>query len=97
MWLCEQNALRGQFKLGRVISTTPDDKGVVRDVNVRVFPSYCVPVTRAPKGKSIPGIRREKIQATVLHRDVRRLVVLLTAEEQAESQKQQGKENQVCL
>ncbi|XP_058477623.1 uncharacterized protein LOC131448851 [Solea solea] len=97
VWLCDQNALRGQFKLGRVISTTPDVKGVVRDVNIRVFPSYCVPVTRALKGKSIPKIRREKIQATVLHRDVRRLVVLLPAEEQAESQTQQGKENQVCL
>ena len=85
VWLSDQNALRGHFKLGRVVSTNPDSKGVVRDVHVRVFPSYCVPLTKALKAKnSHPNSsrRREKLQATVLHRDVRRLVVLLPAEEQ---------------
>ena len=83
VWLCDQNAMRGQFKLGRVISTNPDGKGIVRDVNVRVFPSYSVPVIRPGSVKKPktdgPNL---KVQATILHRDVRRLVVLLPVEEQ---------------
>ena len=75
--------MRGQFKLGRVISTNPDGKGIVRDVNVRVFPSYSVPVIRPGSVKKPktdgPNL---KVQATILHRDVRRLVVLLPVEEQ---------------
>lgn len=85
VWLCDQNALRGQFKLGVVVGTNPDCKGIVRDADVRVFPSYCVPLTRTPKVKARhPNTRLEqKIQSTVLHRDVRRLVVLLPVEEQS--------------
>ncbi|KAL3056681.1 hypothetical protein OYC64_019209 [Pagothenia borchgrevinki] len=84
--LCDQNALRGQFKLGRVINTNPDSKGIVRDVNIRIFPSYPVPVTRAQQKTLNLTSKRgsEKIPATILHRDVRRLVVLLPAEEQKE-------------
>lgn len=85
VWLCDQNALRGQFKLGRVVSTNPDRKGVVRDVNIRIFPSYCIPITKPLKGKPSHPVK-EKIQATILHRDVRRLVVLLPAEEQLDDQ-----------
>ena len=85
VWLCDQNAMRGQFKLGRVISANPDSKGIVRDVNIRVFPSYSVPVMRAGCAKEPkPDGRNLKVQATVLHRDVRRLVVLLPVEELAE-------------
>lgn len=86
VWLSDQNALRGQFKLGRVISTNPDSKGIVRDVNVRIFPSYNVPVTRSTRearaSHPAGSEQNRKIQATILHRDVRRLVVLLPAEEQ---------------
>ncbi len=35
VWLADQNALRGQFRLGRVVEVCPDVKGVVRDVRVR--------------------------------------------------------------
>ncbi len=86
VWIADQNALRGQFKLGRVISVNPDSKGVVRDVNVRTFPSYPVPITKPFKARAnYPGSKgqKEKILSTVLHRDVRWLVVLLPVEEQA--------------
>lgn len=85
VWIADQNALRGQFKLGRVISVNPDSKGVVRDVNVRTFPSYPVPITKPLKARAYdPGSKsqKKKIPSTVLHRDVRRLVVLLPVEEQ---------------
>ncbi len=85
VWITDQNALRGQFKLGRVIGVNPDSKGVVRDVNVRTFPSYHVPITKPLKARAnYPGSKshKKKIPSTVLHRDVRRLVVLLPVEEQ---------------
>lgn len=82
VWLSDQNALRGQFKLGRVVSTNPGSKGIVRDVNIWVFPSYCLPVMKGQKQRSSHPIKKEKIQATILHRDVRWLVVLLPVEEQ---------------
>lgn len=54
-----------------------------RDVNVRTFPSYPVPVTKPNK----EGNKRlsTKIPATILHRDVRCLVILLPIEEQSEA------------
>lgn len=87
VWLADQNALRGQYKLGRVINANADKKGIVRDVHVRTFPSYPVPVRRqgqekATRKDSESKSKVLKIPATVLHRDVRRLVVLLPAEEQ---------------
>lgn len=86
VWLCDQNALRGHFKLGRVISVNPDSRGIVRDVNVRVVPSSCIPEVRPATSASkhpTSSIRRD-LQTTVLHRDIRRLVVLLPVEEQAD-------------
>ncbi|KAK7889795.1 hypothetical protein WMY93_025355 [Mugilogobius chulae] len=77
VWLCDQNALRGQFKLASVISVNPDPKGVVRDVRVRVSLSNCAPM-QTTKSKD----KEDKIQHTILHRDVRRLVVLIPIEEQ---------------
>lgn len=84
VWLSDQNALRGKYRLGRVIGTNPDKKGIVRDVNVRIFPSYCIPLTRVLKGNIAHPKKKEKIHATLLHRDVRQLIVLLPAEEQME-------------
>lgn len=81
VWLCDQNAIRGQFKLGRIVSTNPDPKGIVRDVHEKVVSSSCIPVTRAlpdQPSESLGG----STQTTILHRDVRRLVVLLPIEEQ---------------
>ncbi|TKS65757.1 hypothetical protein D9C73_028022 [Collichthys lucidus] len=80
VWLCDQNALRGQFKLGRVICVNPDSKGTVRDVKVQVSPSHCVPISGSrPTAKGSASSDRG---STVLHRDVRRLVVLLPVEDQ---------------
>ncbi|XP_038143265.1 uncharacterized protein LOC119784992 [Cyprinodon tularosa] len=85
VWLADQNALRGRYKLGRVVSVNPDQRGVGRDVNVRTFPSYPVPMS---KGGTLHKQRKNteklssRIPYTIVHRDVRRLVVLLPIEEQ---------------
>lgn len=81
VWLCDQNALRGQFKLGRVVKVNPDSRGVVRDVHVKICPSGCV-MEKTPTSVS-KGSRstEQNIQGTILHRDVRRLVVLIPAED----------------
>lgn len=80
VWLADQNALRGQYKMARVIDVNADKKGVVRDVKVRTFPSYPVPIKKLNSG----GMKRlsDKIPATTLHKDVRRLVILIPVEEQ---------------
>ena len=76
----------GNSKLGRVVSTNPNHKGIVRDVNVRIFPSYSIPMTKVLKGKVKNSTQaKERIQATIVHRDVRRLVVLLPVEDQMDS------------
>ncbi|XP_068507336.1 uncharacterized protein [Syngnathus scovelli] len=90
VWLCDQNALRGHFKLGRVISVNPDSRGIVRDVTLRVVRTSCAPEIRPTTSASkhpTSSIQRDH-QSTILHRDVRRLVVLLPVEEQTESPKQ---------
>ena len=86
VWLADQNALRGQFKLARVISVNPDKEGIVRDVNVKTFPSYPVMIKKttgeAMSKRAGTEKKATKIPATILHRDVRRLVVLIPVEEQ---------------
>lgn len=89
VWICDQNALRGHFKLGRVISVNPDSRNIVRDVNIRVVVSSCIPEVRPetsaskfPASKHRVSSIRGDLQSTILHRDVRRLVVLLPVEEQ---------------
>ena len=92
VWLCDQYALRGHFKLGRVVSVNPDSKCIVWDVNVRVVASSCIPEVRPATSASkhpaakhpVSSIWRD-LQSKILHRDVRRLVVLLPGEEQAGS------------
>lgn len=79
VWLADQNAWRGHYKLARVISVNIDKKGIVRDVHVRTFPSYPVPTVKPAQEKSKK--LSTKIPATVLHRDVRRIIVLLPVEE----------------
>lgn len=50
VWLADQNAQRGHYKLGRVVSTNSDQRGIMRDVNVRTFPSYPLSTKKkAPK------------------------------------------------
>ncbi|KAK7944841.1 hypothetical protein WMY93_000569 [Mugilogobius chulae] len=91
VWLCDQNALRGQFKIARVVGVNPDQRGVVRDVHVKVSPSYgALGWMRSPK--SVPVVKdsgslvesSKSCQSTILHRDVRRLVVLLPVEDQVQ-------------
>jgi len=77
VWLADQNALRGQFRLGRVVEVAPDVNGVVRDVKVRTCPSCPV-----ASGKRPEKISSDQRLSMVLSRDVRRLVVLLPVEEQ---------------
>ncbi|XP_026019402.1 uncharacterized protein LOC113019950 [Astatotilapia calliptera] len=77
VWVADQNALRGRFKLGRVEEADPDHLGVVRDVKVRICCSRPINWSQARKD-------REPCHSTILHRDVRRLVVLLPVEEQEE-------------
>ncbi|XP_055768950.1 uncharacterized protein LOC129844827 [Salvelinus fontinalis] len=79
VWLADQNAWRGHYKLARVISVNIDKKGIVRDVHVRTFPSYPVPTVKPAQEKS--KTLSTKIPATVLHRDVRRIIVILPVEE----------------
>ena len=79
VWLADQNILRGQYKLARVISVNTDE-GIVRDVHVRTFPSYPVPTMKPDQREKNKLLT--KILSTVLHRDVRRVIVLLPAEEQ---------------
>lgn len=66
--------------MARVSDVNTDKGGVVRDVKVRTFPSYPVPVKKA-NNRGMKGLS-DKIPATTLHRDVRRLVILIPVEEQ---------------
>ena len=79
VWLADQNALRGQFRLGRVVQANSDPAGVVRDVQVKT-------VTSRPGSpeETTSGTRRasRRPPGITIHRDVRRLVVLLPVEEQ---------------
>lgn len=79
VWIADQNALRGQFRLGRIVSTYPDEKGVVRDADVKTCLGLPAPVVSRARGKdsTLPT-------TIVLRRDVRRLVVLIPVEDQKE-------------
>lgn len=76
VWVADPNALRGQFRLGRILSVYPDNKGIVRDADI----TTC---TGIPASQS--GSRKKScspLPTTVIKRDVRRLVVLLPVEDQ---------------
>lgn len=77
VWIADQNALRGQFRLGRIVVTYPDKFGVVRDVDV----ATCIglPASLAARTQAKDSILPSTI---VLRRDVRRLVVLIPVEDQ---------------
>ena len=82
VWLCDQNALRGQFRLGRVVTVSSDPKGIVRDAEVLVTTGSCVSVHPQQPAVHTSGDREELSNCVVLRRDVRRLIVLLPVEEQ---------------
>lgn len=79
VWIADQNALRGQFRLGRVVTTYPDKKGVVRDADVTTCVGLPAPLVSRTwrKSSNLPT-------TIVLRRDVRRLVVLIPVEDQQE-------------
>lgn len=77
VWLADPNALRGQFRLGRVIATYPDKKGVVRDVDLTICLGLPVPLVARVQRKDA-----DLPTTIVLRRDVRRLVVLIPVEDQ---------------
>lgn len=97
VWLADQNALRGQYRLAKVVNVNMDKKGIVRDVNVRTFPSYSVPLVKPMQHNRMSKVNktteRLKIPATVLHRDVRRVVVLLPIEEQHHTESKNAEED----
>lgn len=74
VWLADQNALRGQFRLGRVVTTYPDKKGIVRDVDLKICIGLSGP-QKVQRGTS------DLPTTIVLRRDVRRLVVLIPVED----------------
>jgi len=84
VWIADQNALRSQYKLGRVTKANADPKGIVRDVEVRVSSSHPVFCSGPEKSvtRKITKWEVTKIPSTIILRDVRRLVVLLPVEEQ---------------
>ncbi|KAI2651191.1 Endoplasmic reticulum mannosyl-oligosaccharide 1,2-alpha-mannosidase [Labeo rohita] len=66
-------------------------RGVVQDVTVKIVPSYCVSVIKPVRKPEVRPVNSaaskhpasKDFQPIILHRDVRRLVVLLPVEEQA--------------
>lgn len=73
-----------QFRLAKVVDVNSDKKGTLRDVQLSSFPNYPVSTVKpTPKAKK----HSTKIPATILHRDVRRIVVLLPVEEQQQNKK----------
>lgn len=51
VWIADQNALRGQFRLGRIVSTFPDAKGVPRDADVATCLGLLAPCVSRAWGK----------------------------------------------
>ena len=74
VWIADPNALRGQFRLGRILTVYPDCKGIVRDADI---------ATCAGLPVSLAGGRKKSssLPMAVIRRDVRRLVVLLPVED----------------
>lgn len=77
VWIADQNALRGQFRLGRIQAVYPDKKGLVRDTDVKTCAG-------PPAFLTVGQLKRNPQQLTsvILRRDVRRLVVLIPVEDQ---------------
>lgn len=77
VWIADQNALRGQFRLGRIQAVYPDKKGLVRGADVKTCAGLLASLT-------VGQIKRNPQQpaAVILRRDVRRLVVLIPVEDQ---------------
>ncbi|XP_067223126.1 uncharacterized protein [Chanodichthys erythropterus] len=77
VWIADQNALRGQFRLGRIVATYPDKSGVVRDADVATCIGLPAPLVARTQAKD-----SALLSTIILRRDVRRLVVLIPVEDQ---------------
>lgn len=77
VWIADQNALRGQFRLGRIVVTYPDKTEIVRDADVKTCVSLPAPLVSRTHAtdSTLPS-------TVILRRDVRRLVVLIPVEDQ---------------
>lgn len=76
VWIADPNAIRGQFRLGRILTVYPDSKGIVRDADVATCTG--IPASQAGCYKKSCS----PLPTAVIRRDVRRLVVLLPVEDQ---------------
>ena len=78
VWVADSNAVRGQFRLGRVVEVYPDSRGIVRDVKIRTCPGQPTQGTGRKRRRGMD----QPITPAFLLRDVRRVVVLVPQEEQ---------------
>lgn len=76
VWVADPNALRGQFRLGRVLNVYPDSKGIVRDADIATCTGNLASQLGSRKESGSPK------PYAIIRRDVRRLVVLLPVENQ---------------
>ena len=76
VWVADSNALRSQFRLGRILSVYPDNKGIVRDADI----ATCTGISASQSGSRKKG--SSPLPTAIIKRDVRRLVVLLPVEDQ---------------
>lgn len=77
LWIADQNALRGQFRLGWIQAVYPDKKGLVRDADVKTCTGLA-----ASLAAGLPKRNSQQLASVILRRDVRRLVVLIPVEDQ---------------
>lgn len=77
MWIADQNALRGQFRLGRIQAVYPDKKGLVWDADVKTCTGLAASLVVGQSKRS-----PQQLASVILRRDVRRLVVLIPVEDQ---------------
>lgn len=64
VWIADQNTLRGQFRLGRVVKAYPDRRRVVRDADIWTCVGLPAPLTAgSQKRRTVP------VPTTILCRD----------------------------
>lgn len=85
VWLADQSALRGQCRLARVVNVSADKEGDCKGCARENRPQLPSIGRETLPGREKPAT---KVPATILHRDIRRIVVLLPGEEQQNGQLQ---------
>ena len=54
--------LEGSSSSAESSALIPISKVIVRDVNIRVFPSNCIPMTKPLKGKPSHPVKKKKME-----------------------------------